>query len=122
MDAQQQLVNSFDCPLLLRTNVIHLVPAACLKHAVSVVHQCDSRCGWMEKDQPTQVERELSDISPKIIHMPIIVFVHVSVINDFWRLRTLSAWRKERLGSTRIARGIVPNKRYTTWSFEPGIN
>ena len=24
----------------------------------------------------------VSDISPKIIHMPIIVFVHVSVIND----------------------------------------
>ena len=56
----------------------------------------------------------MSDISPKIIHMPIIVFVHVSVINDFGRLRTLSAWRKERLGSTRIARGIVPNKKYTT--------
>ena len=56
----------------------------------------------------------MSDISPKIIHMPIIVFVHVSVINDFWRLRTLSAWRKERLGSTRIARGIVPNRKYTT--------
>ena len=56
----------------------------------------------------------MSDISPKIIHMPIIVFVHVCVINDFWRLRTLSAWRKERLGSTRIARGIVPNKKYTT--------
>ena len=32
-----------------------------------------------------------------------------------------SAWRKERLGSTRIARGIVPNKKYTTWSFEPSI-
>ena len=46
--------------------------------------------------------------------MPIIVFVHVSVINDFRRLRTLSAWRKERLGSTRIARGIVPNKKHTT--------
>ena len=25
----------------------------------SVAHQCDSRCGWLEKDQPAQVEREL---------------------------------------------------------------
>ena len=45
---------------LLRTS---LVPAACLKHAVSVVHQCDSRCGWLEKDQPTQVERELISVN-----------------------------------------------------------
>ncbi|KAL5500101.1 hypothetical protein EMCRGX_G011604 [Ephydatia muelleri] len=66
VDAQQQLVNSFDCPLLLRTNIIHLVPAACLKHAVSVVHQCDSRCGWMEKDQPTQVERELISVNTTV--------------------------------------------------------
>ena len=25
-------------------------------------------------------------------------------------------------GTLRIARGIVPNKKYTIWSFEPGIN
>ena len=42
MGAQQKPVfNSSDCPLLLRTNIIRLVPAACLNHAVSVVHQCD---------------------------------------------------------------------------------
>ena len=45
VDAQQKPVfNSFNFPLLLRTNKIRLVPAACLNHAVSVVHQCDSRC------------------------------------------------------------------------------
>ena len=48
VDAQQKPVfNSFDCSLLLRTNVIRLIPAACLKHAVllfiSVIHAAD---GW----------------------------------------------------------------------------
>ena len=67
VDAKQKRVfNSFDCPLLLRTNIIHLVPAACLKHAVSVVHQCDSRCRWLEKDQPTQVERELISVNTTV--------------------------------------------------------
>ena len=67
MDAQQKPVSiSFDCPLLLRTNIIRLVPAACLKHAVSVVHQCDSRCGWLEKDQPTQVGRELISVNTTV--------------------------------------------------------
>ena len=69
MDTQQKPVfNSFDSPLLLRINIIRLVPAACLKHAVSVVHLCDSRCGWLEKDQPTctQVERELISVNTTV--------------------------------------------------------
>ena len=44
---QKPVFNSFDCPLHLRTNVICLIPAACLKHAVlllnSVIHAAD---GW----------------------------------------------------------------------------
>ena len=32
----------------------------------SVAHQCDSRCGWLEKDQPTQVERELISVNTTV--------------------------------------------------------
>ena len=66
VDAQQKPVfNSFDSPLLLRTNVIRLIPAACLKHAV-LLFISDSRCGWLEKDQPTQVERELISVNTTV--------------------------------------------------------
>ena len=46
VDAQQKPVfNSFDCPLLLRTNVIRLIPVHSMCEACSsVAHQCDSRC------------------------------------------------------------------------------
>ena len=67
MDAQQKPVfNNFDCPLLFRTNIIRLVPAACLVSEACSFCCSSVLCGWLEKDQLTQVERELISVNTTV--------------------------------------------------------
>lgn len=54
----ETLLNQFDCPLLTLTNRIFAVHPDCILTTVSVVHQCNSSCVFVEKPCISNVERE----------------------------------------------------------------
>ena len=54
----EQIVNDFDCPMLTLTNDFYAILPNHILTPVSVVHQCDAACVFVQKPSSTHVERE----------------------------------------------------------------
>lgn len=51
----------FRSPLLEETEVKRLIPSTALLEKVSVVHNCDYRCGFVDAEIPVVEEREINN-------------------------------------------------------------
>lgn len=51
-------LNEYDCPILSMSNLIYCIPAKCVHHAVSVVHECTNTCTFVINSTRQRVEQE----------------------------------------------------------------
>lgn len=67
MDANgEPICNEFDCPLLTMSHLVYCVPSECIKHAISVIHECTDSCTFITRLTSKVVKHEsvsASDLS-----------------------------------------------------------
>ena len=60
-DANNVVYGKFTSPLLEEKEIKILIPATALLQKVSVVHNCDYRCGFVDAELPVVEEREINN-------------------------------------------------------------
>ena len=52
------MLNEYECPLYSLTNLFRCVPSDCIKHSVSLLHECTPSCTFKQANAESQIERE----------------------------------------------------------------
>lgn len=62
--------NEFDCPLYYLTTTVMCMSPGQIKRSVSVLHQCDTTCHYIDKSLTRTIEcEEIPDTSKKLLYV-----------------------------------------------------
>lgn len=54
----ENILNEYDCPVLSLTDLIYCIPSQCIKHSISVVHECTTTCTYVTNCISNVIEHE----------------------------------------------------------------